>query len=420
MKRALLFLLMLFKVILLIQSQSGSNINFVVESGTYTRINTPVSIDLLSVNLCDTLNYRLAEKVNGKLVEKPFQIEEGYIPRLWWILDGTTMQGRKREFVLIAGEKASASDMIEAEVTKTSFVLRKQGKEILHYYKDILYPPGNVDSVFKRSGFIHPLQSPSGNILTRINPPDHYHHLGIWNPWTRVRIGDHVTDFWNLSEKQGTVQYSGINSRISGPVFGGFAVKQDHIDFQGKKGDETVINEVWEIRSWQSEPVIGSEAYLMDLTSFISVAAGMPIILEAYRYGGGIGIRANEAWTNQNSSILTSEGRTRKDADGTRAKWVDLNGEFGNGTRSGVVFFSHPSNREYPEPMRVWPEDANNGRGDVYFEFCPIRHKEWILYPGKIYRLKYRVLVYDGLIKRDDAERLWNDFANPPSVVLLK
>jgi len=149
------------------------------------------------------------------------------------------------------------------------------------------------------------------------------------------------------------------------------------------------------------------------------VAGDSTIVFEAYRYGGGIGIRATEEWTRDNSTVLTSEGKTRKDADGTRARWTDLNGAIKNNGQSGIVFFSHPANREHPEPMRVWPENMNNNRGDVYFEFCPIRYKEWVLNPGNVYRLKYRMLVYDGKIEKSTADRIWNDFAYPPIVKIL-
>jgi len=155
------------------------------------------------------------------------------------------------------------------------------------------------------------------------------------------------------------------------------------------------------------------------MTSFLSVTGNTPVVFEAYRYGGGIGIRANEEWTKDNSTVLTSEGMTRLNADGTRARWADLNGAFAGKGQSGLVFFSHPANREHPEPMRVWPEDANEGRGDVFFEFCPIRHKEWVISPGNVYRLKYRMLVYDGKIDSQISDRLWNDFAHPPEVEVI-
>ena len=67
----------------------------------------------------------------------------------------------------------------------------------------------------------------------------------------------------------------------------------------------------------------------------------------------------------------------------------------------------------------VWPIDANEGRGDVYFEFCPIRHKDWLLEKGKDYSLKYRLLVFDGSVSSTGAEEYWQGFANPPKVEIL-
>ena len=419
MSRFLLACLSLLINYLPVISQKAEVFHLSVESGNYRRINTPVSFGMESIPMSDTLAYQLVEKVNGKLVEKSCQIETGYILRLWWILDGTTPPGKTREYFLYKTDAKLSENKITTFVTPGAIVLKKGNSDIFHYHTAVLYPPAKVDTAYKRSGFIHPLLSPCGNVLTRISPPDHYHHMGIWNPWTKVKIGSHVTDFWNLNEKQGTVRFAGINSATNGPVFGGFSVKQEHIDFQGEKPEELILNEVWDLRAWNAEPLIGFKAWLVDLTSFLSVAGDSLLVFEAYRYGGGIGIRANEEWTKDNSTILTSEDKTRLNADGTRARWADLNGVFKDNSQSGVVFFSHPSNREHPEPMRVWPIDANNGRGDVYFEFCPIRYKDWVLIPGKIYRLKYRMLVYDGKIDKQTADRLWNDFAYPPAVRVL-
>lgn len=419
MNRILLACLVLVSYCFPAKSQKAEILHLMVESGNYQRINTPVSFGLEGVSISDTLSFQLFEKINGKLIEKTFQIEPGYIPQLWWVLNGTTGFGKTREYFLYKNMRQNIENKITTVVTHDAIVLKNGNSEILHYQTAVLYPPAKVDTSYKRSGFIHPLMTPSGNILTRVSPPDHYHHVGIWNPWTRVKIGNHVTDFWNLYEKQGTVRFAGINSTVNGPVYGGFSVRQEHIDFQGKKPEELAINEVWDVRAWNVEPLTGLKAYLVDLTTFLSVAGDSTIVFEAYRYGGGIGIRANEEWTKDNSTVLTSEGKTRLDADGTRARWTDLNGAFKNNGNSGIVFFSHPSNREHPEPMRVWPITENRGRGDVYFEFCPIRHKEWVLNPGNVYRLKYRMLVYDGKIDKSIADRIWNDFAYPPIVRLL-
>lgn len=415
MKKSLASLILLTAVSFTLQSQKKELVRLTVEAGKYERINTPVSFDLSGINKPDTLSFHLYESVKGKLTPVPSQVEEGYSPRLWWIMSGTTPAGSKRYYVLYqeAGEKQKPA--VSAIVTPDIIRLEQEGKPVLDYAVKLVYPPAKVDTAYKRNGFIHPLYSPSGNILTRINAPDHYHHFGIWNPWTVVRIRNHVTDFWNLYSRQGTVRFAGLNYIIEGSVFGGFNVRHEHVDFRGKKPEEITFNEVWDVRVWNTSALSGSKAWLVDFTSNLSVAADTIIILEAYRYGGGIGFRATAQWNNKNSWVLTSEGKTRADADGTRARWTDVGGAFEGSGESGIVFFSHPSNREHPEPMRVWPVDMN-GRGDVYFEFCPIRHKSWILEPGHIYRLKYRMLVYDGRVDKETAERIWTDFASPPAV----
>jgi hypothetical protein len=37
--------------------------------------------------------------------------------------------------------------------------------------------------------------------------------------------------------------------------------------------------------------------------------------------------------------------------------------------------------------------------------------------PGETYTLKYRIMIYDGLIDSLKAENYWTDFAHPPQVV---
>jgi hypothetical protein len=418
MKRIALFILTVLTVSFSAEAQKTEILHFTAEAGPYLRINTPVSLDLDGITITDTLSYQLVEKVNGKLIEKPFQIEPGYNTRLWFVLDGLTSAGKVREYFIYKNPGQHFENKITAGVTNTGIVLRNGNAEILNYQTAVHYPPAKVDTSFKRSGFLHPVMTPSGNILTRVDAPDHYHHFGIWNPWTKVKIRNHVTDFWNLGSKQGTVRFAGINSTVNGPVFGGFSVRQEHIDFLGKKPEELAINEIWDVRAWNVEPVAGIKAWLVDFSTFLSVAGDSTIVFEAYRYAGGIGFRATAEWNKDNSAVLTSEGKTRKTADGSHARWTDLNGAFKDNGQSGITFFSHPTNRAHPEPMRVWPE-SQNGRGDVYFEFCPTRFTDWALNPGTLYRLKYRMLIYDGMIDKSVADRIWNDFAYPPTVKII-
>jgi len=393
-------------------AQNELPVRIKVNTGQFDRINTPVSLALDGLNVnTDNGELCLYELRDGQKIKVPCQLEAGRSARLWWILSGTTQAGKVRLYELIRGDSLAELPVIRAIKDDKKLALQKNGKKILQYYHAIVSPPDGIDPLFQRSGFIHPLWSPSGRVLTRIQPPDHYHHVGIWNPWTRTLFERKPVDFWNLGEGQGTVRFAGYVSMVEGPVYGGFAARQEHVAFQAKGPDKVALNELWEVRVWD----IPSKVTLWDLTTTLNCASG-PVELEAYRYGGGIGYRATEEWTNQNVRVLTSEGKTRSEADGTRARWCDVSGSFADSSRAGILFMSHPGNREFPEPMRIWPEDSNNGRGDMFFEFCPIRHKSWKLRPGKNYVLNYRMLVYDGKISQPTAESLWRDFAFPPTV----
>ena len=290
--------------------------------------------------------------------------------------------------------------------------LLADGKEILKYRKAMIEAPEGADPLYRRQGaYIHPLYSPEGEVLTRIQPPDHYHHYGIWNPWTRTLYKGKQVDFWNLASGQGTVRYKETLSTTSGDEYAGFRVSHEHIVFLPEGGEEVAMNEIWDVKSREVD-LDERPVWMIDFIFTLSCATDSLVNLEQYRYGGGIGFRATEAWTNKNSAVLTSEGKTRKDADASNARWCMVSGETTPGHSSGLLFMSHPGNRAHPEPMRVWPENEVNGRGDLFFEFCPIRHEGWIIHPGKEYVLKYRVLVYDDQLDAGTAENLWKEWVN--------
>ena len=77
---------------------------------------------------------------------------------------------------------------------------------------------------------------------------------------------------------------------------------------------------------------------------------------------------------------------------------------------------TNPGNFNYPEPIRIWPVGANDGKENVFFNFNPAMDRDWVLEPGNIYQLNYRMLVYDGELAEGDAERYWQDFAYPPVI----
>ncbi len=413
-------LILLFSLFIITQVYSQNlPVRIKVSAGQYNRLNTPVSLPLDNITaLPDDKTFALFEITGKKRTPVACQIEFGYTSRLWWILSGATPSGKTRMYELTLADSSALPAVVQVSMDNSAILIRKDGKNVLQYNHAILDPPAKISPLFKRSGFIHPAWSPSGEILTRIQAPDHYHHYGIWNPWTKTKIDGRSVDFWNLGEGQGTVRFAGVQSLVSGLIFGEFKVLQEHVDFGARGPDKIALHEVWNVRVWNVTDN-ETDSWLWDFTSVLNCASS-PVELEAYRYGGGIGFRATENWGKANSRIFTSEGKTIADADGSGARWCDVSGASAAGQRSGIVFMSHPANRAHPEPMRVWPADMNGGRGNVYFEFCPIRHKSWSLLPGNNYVLKYRLLVYDGEIAPAAAENFWQNFAFPPVVEIVR
>lgn len=280
-----------------------------------------------------------------------------------------------------------------------------EGTPLLTYRYTVKRPPAGVDEAYGRAAYIHPLQTLSGKVLTHIQPADHYHHYGLWNAWTHVEYGGEMYDLWNIGDKNGTVRFVDFNDIFENGKHAGFEAVHHHVIFDA--GREIVImKETWRIAISQ----LDANRYIVDIRSKLLPATDMDVILKEYRYAG-LGFRATPEWTNVNSDVLTSTGKTRKDADGALVRWIIMSGQLGNG-EGGVLFLSHPDNYNSPEPVRVWPEDANGGRGDQFFNFSPTKNMDWVLETGKRYTLNYRLVVFDGSLSAGEAEQLWQSYTN--------
>ncbi|MHC4336699.1 MAG: DUF6807 domain-containing protein [Planctomycetota bacterium] len=289
--------------------------------------------------------------------------------------------------------------------------IRVDGKKVLQYNHAPVPPPKGKSKNYTRSGFIHPLWSPAGHVLTQIHPKDHIHHMGIWMPWTNTQFEGRKIDFWNLKAGKATVRFKKLLSQTSGLVYGGFRAQHEHVDLTAPQGEKVALNEIWDVRAYNlGGPKKGY--WLIDFTSTQSCASPSPLHLLKYRYGG-LGFRATGKWTKDNSDYLTSQGRTRKDGNATRARWCDVFGRTEHDW-AGLTTMSHLKNFRHPEPMRIWD------KGPVFFGFAPSLLGDRKMEPGKNYVFRYRFYVHEGKSAVTDLERLWNDFAKPPDIRLVR
>jgi len=363
---------------------------------------SPVSVNVedLTEQLSPTLLHLREQNQPGR-PGIPIQIEASAPPRLWWLLPSGIKSGDVRLFDLCFGSPESLTP-VQLKLHQGALDLCIQENEVLRYHHAERPPPPGEDPHYRRSGFIHPVWSPSGAVLTRIHPSDHIHHLGFWWPWTLTEYQSREIDFWNLGKGEGTVRFVQFEHLETGPVFGGFTAHHHYVDLQAASGEEIVLHELCHVRLWnlaETEPAIR----IWDLSITQWPAASHPLTVKKYRYGG-FGFRATADWNPENSAVLTSEGRDRENGNGTRVKWISASGVTDRGT-AGILMMDHPSNARHPEPVRIWPE------GDVFVGFCPVVEQELIILPGERDERIYRILTCDREVDTAWAELHWGAYA---------
>lgn len=347
----------------------------------------------------------------NKRTPVPFQIRDGSTRELYWIINPENIASKKLLFELVNGKPSSFTN-IQATLKDGELTIHTDEKNLLRYVYKTVYPPAEIDTAFRRSAFIHPLWTPHGQVLTRIQAPDHYHHYGIWNPWTHVLFEGDTVDFWNLKSKQGTVRFGSFVSVVNGPLYSEFAAIHKHVVFKKDGTEKVALNELQTVRVYA--PGKNKDQYTVDITIEMNCASESPFHILEYRYAG-LGWRATEQWNKSNSEVLTSERKTRKEADGSTARWCIVEGALDN-DYGGAVMMSYPANYNHPEPLRVWPENSNNG--EMFAMFAPTKNKDWSLMPGKAYTLKYRFVVFNGHFTKEKAEGAWQYFSAPPKITI--
>jgi hypothetical protein len=402
-------LLSVFLVLIVNSTYAQVIAGFIVKSGNISRNNSIVYTALPAA--AGNAPVSLEETSNGKRTPVPVNVYKG---QLCWIMDGTTPAGTERTYELKKGVPVTHPSM-KTVLDAGHLLLEEQQTPILQYNFKTVAAPAGADTVYSRSGFIHPLWAPNGVVLTNIFPnAGHLHHMGVWNPWTHTLFEGRETDFWNVQKKEGKVRFNGDLETLSGNVWCGFSAGQDHIAFLKDGTEKTAIRETWLVQAYPATNEGSRRQW--DFTSTFAPATPNGITLLQYRYGGGFGLRTTPAFTAKTSQVLTSEGKTRKDADSTRARWVKISGTTPEG-KAGMLIMNYPDNFDSPEPLRVWPEDMEGG--ELMFNYTPTRMKPWQLYPGARYQLKYRVMVYSGDITVAEAEAAWEEYVHPPEVKII-
>ena len=379
--------------------QRGTRI--VVSAGEFDRQNTVVSFPFKSKT---GQAYHLVDRKGASI---PLQ------------LDGTTASfvlrelkaGASASYNVVPGAAKSRQLARGAQLTRVQnrLEIRVGGRQVFSFVAEPDgLPSPDIKPVFLRGGYIHPVYTPKGRIVTDDYPSDHYHHHGIWFAWTKTEFEGKHPDFWNVGDLTGRVDFEKVITTWGGPVYAGFSSFQKYVALTGPS-PKTALNEEWDVRVYNVGSV-REPYFVFDIVATQECASESPLILEEYRYGG-MGVRGNREWRDKTKvSFLTSEGKTRADGNATRGRWCHIGGTV-DGQLVGIAVLDHPSNFRAPVPLRIHPDDP-------YFNYAPSQMGRFQIDPGKPFVLRYRYVVSDGPPDAKLLDRLWNDYAHPPIVTV--
>ncbi|MEY2877675.1 MAG: hypothetical protein RLZZ15_55, partial [Verrucomicrobiota bacterium] len=264
-------------------------------------------------------------------------------------------------------------------------------------------PRADIDPKYKRAGYLHPLLTPAGAVVTGDYPSNHVHHHGIWSPWVKTSFQGRTPDFWNMQGGTGTVEFVAVERTWGGPVHGGFVSRQRLLDLSTRPA-VAAIDETWVVTVYNL-PGGAAPMRIVDLTITHACATADPLGLPQYHYGG-LGLRGRDEWNGKDKlTVLTSDGETdRVKANARRMRWCYLGGAVAGGAMAGVAVLDHPGNFRAPQPVRVHPDMP-------YVSVTPSQLGDWAIEPGKPYVARYRFLALDGAPDRARLDACWHGFA---------
>ncbi|REL24633.1 hypothetical protein DYD21_17370 [Rhodohalobacter sp. SW132] len=326
-----------------------------------------------------------------------------------WFLLSELSAGESRTYQF-SGEQADESSSVSKNIDSNTITFQAGGSDVISYFHGMNEPPEVLDERYQRGGYIHPVLSPGGTVLSNhLNPDGHPHHSGIWSAWPHTEFEGRTPDFWNVHQNSGRVdQQDSLDVAWDGPVHAGFRAKHYFVDLS-TSNPVIALNEEWEVRVYPSAR--GENVHMFDLRVIQTANTDQPLHLPEYRYGG-VGFRGHVDWDDpDNATFLTSDGLGR-DGHATRVRWTHIGGH-SEGELAGISIMSHPENVRHPQPVRIHPNEP-------FFNYAPVQMGDMIIEAGSPYTAKYRFITYDGEPDTDLIEAVWNDYAYPPGVTVTK
>ena len=289
---------------------------------------------------------------------------------------------------------------LQLDETDSDVTIRQSGRIVLSYRKQAPTVPDGIDPVYSRSGFLHPVASPAGHVVTEMYPFDHAHQDGIFTAWVKTTWHEREIDFWNLAGGTGRVLHQRVIMTFLED--GGLGFECDLIHRAVKDPVVDVLRERWRIKAFQTD----GSYHGFDLETTQSALTDKPLVVQKYHYGG-VAFRGPVAWLtdkdgdaktsgdevnasiiHEPSEFLNDNGSDRIKGNHEHARWVALTGQM-NGSAVTIAVLCHRDNFRAPQAARIHPTKP-------YFVFSPCVDDDFVIDREHPFRGKYRYLITDA------------------------
>ena len=254
--------------------------------------------------------------------------------------------------------------------------------------------------------YFHPLGLVDGTELTWLRPPDHPWHRGVWFSWKYIN----GLNYWEEDPETGLSEGRTELVEVEASRSEDYSARIE-MDLTYHPPDETpklferrlITVSVPDKRGryridWHSTFSAGDKDVLLDRTP-------IPGEKDSESWGGYAGLSLRLADVCSAWRAISSEGRRGTAGHGTKAHWLDFNGDTATGQAAGIAVFDHPANVRYPAPWYI-------SQGEMTF-FSPalLFDKPYTLPAGERLTLRYRILVHAGTENKSLFEKEWKSFA---------
>ena len=293
-----------------------------------------------------------------------------------------------------------AQGELQLDETESVVTIRQSGKIILSYNKQSPPVPDGIDPIYQRSGFLHPVASPTGRVVTETFPFDHPHQHGIFTAWVKTTWHDREIDFWNLAGGTGRVLHQRIINTFA--EVGQIGFEADLTHRAEKEPVVDILRERWRITAFATDGLYHG----FDLQTTQHALTDKPLVIQKYHYGG-VALRGPVRWLTEKESdskkpadgssnaparepseFLNDLGSDRIKGNHEHAHWVSLTGQI-DGQPVTITVLCHRDNFRSPQAARLHPTKP-------YFVFSPCVDGEFIIDREHPFTSRYRYLITDA------------------------